>query len=136
MYSFRERLRRLLANCYGVDDLGRAIMIAAVVLLVVMTILRSSILSLVTTALLIWAFVRIFSKNYAKRQQENRKWLEVKGRFTRFAPRFRSSAPEKKDSTYAYFRCPNCRQMVRVPKGKGKIAISCPRCHNQFIRKT
>ncbi|OLA39727.1 MAG: hypothetical protein BHW31_03575 [Firmicutes bacterium CAG:110_56_8] len=62
------------------------------------------------------------ARNTYKRYQENRKFLQF---FTRL-----------KDRQNRYFDCPKCRQLVRVPRGKGKIAITCPRCKEKFIRKT
>ena len=62
------------------------------------------------------------SRNTYRRYQENRKFLQF---FTRL-----------KDRQNRYFDCPKCRQLVRVPRGKGKIAITCPRCKEKFIRKT
>ena len=72
--------------------------------------------------LMIWAIWRTLSRNTYKRYQENRKFLQLVGR--------------AKDRNNRYFDCPKCRQMVRVPRGKGKISITCPRCHEKFIRKT
>ena len=72
--------------------------------------------------LMIWAIFRTLSRNTYKRYQENRRFLQIVGRL--------------KDRNNRYFDCPKCRQMVRVPRGKGKISITCPRCHEKFIRKT
>ena len=72
--------------------------------------------------LMIWAIFRTLSRNTYRRYQENRKFLQF---FTRL-----------KDRQNRYFDCPKCRQLVRVPRGKGKIAITCPRCKEKFIRKT
>ena len=72
--------------------------------------------------LMILSIFRMLSRNTYKRYQENRKFLQIFDRL--------------KDREHRYFDCPKCRQMVRVPKGKGKIAISCPRCREKFIRKT
>ena len=73
-------------------------------------------------AMMIWAICRSLSRNTYKRYQENRKFLQLVGRI--------------KDRDNRYFDCPKCRQMVRVPRGKGKIAITCPRCHERFVKKT
>jgi ribosomal protein L37AE/L43A len=68
------------------------------------------------------ALFRTFSRNTYKRYRENRKFLMLVGRL--------------KDREHRYFECPRCRQPVRVPKGKGKIAISCPKCKEKFVKKT
>ena len=72
--------------------------------------------------LMIWAIFRALSRNTFKRYQENRKFLLFFDRL--------------KDRNNRYFDCPKCRQTVRVPRGKGKISITCPRCKERFIRKT
>ena len=73
-------------------------------------------------ALMFWAIFRALSRNTYKRYQENRKFLLIFDRL--------------KDRNNRYFDCPKCRQTVRVPRGKGKISITCPRCKEKFIRKT
>ena len=73
-------------------------------------------------ALLFWANFRTFSRNTYKRYQENRRYL-------RFMDQLR-------DKEHRYYTCPRCRQTVRVPKGKGKISITCPKCSERFIKKT
>ena len=80
------------------------------------------VLSLLSYGLLIWAIFRTFSRNTYKRYQENRIFLSWLDRI--------------KDREHRYFDCPRCRQQVRVPKGKGKIAITCPKCREKFIKKT
>lgn len=120
---------------YGSDQLNMAILIAAVLLSLINSILtvflRSSqvystiiapILSVAVYGLLIYSFFRMLSRNIYKRQRENR-------RFTQLWPRI-------KDRNNRYFRCPNCKQTVRVPRGRGKICIRCPKCGEKFTRKT
>lgn len=72
--------------------------------------------------LLFWALFRCFSRNTYKRYQENRKFLFLFARV--------------RDRKHRYFTCPRCRQTVRVPRGKGKIAVTCPKCRERFIKKT
>ena len=120
---------------YGSDQLNMAILVAAVLVSLtnsVLTVfLREStvysgivapILSVIVYGLLIYSFFRMFSRNIYKRQRENR-------RFTQLWMRL-------KDRNNRYFRCPNCKQTVRVPRGRGKICIRCPKCGKKFTRKT
>ena len=79
-------------------------------------------LLLVYYGLLIWAIFRMLSRNTYKRYQENRKYLRLIDRI--------------KDRQHKYFDCPRCRQQVRVPRGKGKISITCPKCKEKFVKKT
>lgn len=79
-------------------------------------------LILLSYVLLAWAIFRMLSRNTYKRYQENRKYLQFMDKL--------------KDREHRYFDCPRCRQPVRVPRGKGKIAITCPKCKEKFIKKT
>ena len=128
-------LRRFMYGRYGSDQLNMAILVAAVLVSLtnsVLTVfLREStvysgivapILSVIVYGLLIYSFFRMFSRNIYKRQRENR-------RFTQLWMRL-------KDRNNRYFRCPNCKQTVRVPRGRGKICIRCPKCGEKFTRKT
>ncbi len=120
---------------YGSDQLNMAILVAAVLVSLTNSILTvflrestvysgivAPILSVIVYGLLIYSFFRMFSRNIYKRQRENR-------RFTQLWMRL-------KDRNNRYFRCPNCKQTVRVPRGRGKICIRCPKCGEKFTRKT
>ena len=126
LYRMTAWIRRFMAGRYGTDKLSLAILGAALVLSVISTFLGTSmahlVLTLLSYALMYWALFRVFSRNTYARYEENRKFL-------RFFDRL-------KDRSHRYFNCPKCRQTVRVPRGKGKIAITCPRCKERFIQKT
>ena len=119
-------LRRFMAGRYGTDKLNMYILGAGVILCLLSMFIPVALVDLVLTAasygLMIWAISRTFSRNTYKRYQENRKFLLLLDRV--------------KDRQHRHFSCPKCRQPVRVPRGKGKIAIKCPRCGEKFIRKT
>jgi predicted membrane protein len=72
--------------------------------------------------LLFWYILRAFSRNIEKRNRENRRFLAFRSRLT--------------DKQNRYYRCPNCKQTVRVPRGRGKICIKCPKCSEKFVRKS
>lgn len=118
--------RQFMTGRYGTDKLNMAILVAGVVasLLPLFTPWDFADLALTVLAygLMFWALFRCFSRNTYKRYQENRKYLAFVSRI--------------KDREHRYFDCPRCRQPVRVPRGKGKIAITCPKCKEKFIRKT
>ena len=119
-------LRGFMAGRYGTDRLNMVILCAGLVasLLSVWTQSRglNLIFFLLSYGLMIWAIFRSLSRNTYKRYLENRKFLQLINRV--------------KDRQNRYFDCPKCRQVVRVPRGKGKIAITCPKCKEKFIRKT
>ena len=119
-------LRSFMAGRYGTDRLNMVILCVGLAVSLLSVFFRFTplnlLLVLLSYGLMIWAIWRSLSRNTYKRYQENRKFLQIVGRL--------------KDRRNRYFDCPKCRQMVRVPRGKGKISITCPRCHEKFIRKT
>ena len=120
------KLRRFMAGRYGTDRLNMTILMAGVIISLVGAFFQKPVINLLTTAaaygLMIWAICRSLSRDTYKRYEENRRFLQFFDRL--------------KDREHRYYDCPKCRQMVRVPRGKGKIAITCPRCREKFIRKT
>ena len=119
-------LRSFMAGRYGNDRLNMAILGAGLVASILSAAVSAPPANLIfwalSYALMIWAIFRALSRNTYKRYQENRKFLQIFDRL--------------RDRQNRYFDCPKCRQMVRVPRGKGKIAITCPRCKEKFIKKT
>lgn len=119
-------LCRFMAGRYGTDKLNMVILGVALVIVIIYSFLPYSIWQLLLWALsyglMIWAIFRSLSRNTYKRYEENRKFLRV--------------IEQLKDRQHRYFNCPRCRQRVRVPRGKGKISITCPKCREKFTRKT
>ena len=135
---FRNWLARSMAGRYGTDQLNRALNFATLVFLVLSLFLgRSGVGSLIwllALAGLVWGSFRTFSRNIPKRRRENevylglmRKWF---GGFRGARDRFR----QRRD--YRFFRCPSCRSWLRVPRGKGKLNITCRQCGERFTRST
>ena len=131
MKKIRQWFRWFMAGRDGTDKLNMALLVTALILCFLPTVLMllrlnipllNLVLALGSYALTGYAIFRCFSRNTYKRYEENRKYL-------RFVERLR-------DRDHKYFDCPRCRQPVRVPRGKGKIAISCPKCKEKFIRKS
>ena len=119
--------RRFMAGRYGTDKLNIALLGAGVVLSMLSFLLSrvpvvGLVLMLLSYGCLIITLMRCFSRNTYKRYRENRKFLMF---FQQF-----------KDKEHRYYDCPRCRQQVRVPRGKGKISITCPKCREKFIKKT
>lgn len=118
--------RKFMQGRYGNDKLNTAILVAGLIISLLQLFMPLFVLKwalmLISYVFLGWAIFRMLSRNTYKRYEENRKYL-------RFLDRM-------KDKEHKYFDCPRCRQSVRVPKGKGKIAITCPKCKEKFIKKT
>lgn len=122
-----DALRRFMYGRYGTDKLNTALLIGAVVLMLIgalggRKVPWLSVATLLAYVPLVWGIVRMYSRNVEKRRQENAAFLNFLSRL--------------KDKNNRYFKCPKCRQTVRVPRGKGKIAIRCPKCGEKFIKKT
>lgn len=92
------------------------------------------ILEIVSLAVIIFIIFRFFSKNLSARQKENIIYLKYKTRFMNFVRVKKSRMQRRKE--HHLFKCPNCGQIVSVPKGKGKIKIICPKCAKEFVRRS
>ena len=137
-------VQRMMAGRYGGDQLNLGLMIAYFVLIFLARLFRLPILFLLAPLLPIWGVYRIFSRNISARCRENAVFLQSWGRvrdwFRRSLQRFenrrnRTLYRMNDKKTHRYFRCPNCKSTLRVPKGRGKIAITCPVCRTEFIKK-
>lgn len=133
----RNWLNRFMAGRYGVDQLGRALSILACVLALVGIIGSRTALAYLwypALALLIYDYFRMFSRNSYKRQRENQWYLDHTEKLRRRMHLHRDQFKQRRD--YKFFNCPNCGTTVRVPKGKGTLTITCPRCKERFTRKS
>ena len=141
--SFFQRLRnglsRFMYGRNGADQLGLCIIWTAIVLDLISMLVKkngiiSSIIGLVTTVMVLWALFRVFSRNLEKRRAENaaflqKIWWPIKRKFN-------SGKQQRMDKEHKYFTCPNCKTVCRVPVGKGKIVITCPKCGAQIRGKS
>lgn len=134
----KKWLAKIMVGRYGVDQLTNFMLIFSMALLLIGVFLPGSIAGSVLTGiafgLLILGYSRVFSKKTGVRYQENQKFLRLRnrvtGRFRGFFDRLRQS------KTHRFYKCPQCGVTVRVPRGKGKIKITCPKCRNPFIKST
>ena len=85
-------------------------------------------------AAIVYSYFRILSRNTRKRYSENLKYLSYQNRVTTWFGKQQVRFRQRKD--YHYYRCPQCGQQLRVPRGRGKISITCPKCGHQFIKKS
>lgn len=120
-------------DIYGVDELEKFILSISFVLLLLSFFFRSYVLSVIISVILVYGIFRILSRNIQARRAENDRYLMLRDKLRGV---FRSGSQQAKDKEHVYFRCPNCHQLVRVPKGKGRISIHCPKCHTDFERRT
>ena len=126
MSKIKAAFGRFMLGRYGTDQLNILLLGIGIVLSMISFFIKQPVADLVLTilayGLLVVVSLRCLSRNTYKRYQENRKFLLF--------------LQKLKDRKHRYYDCPKCRQQVRVPRGKGKIAITCPKCREKFVRKT
>ena len=95
---------------------------------------KTRILALVLCALMLLAMFRMLSRNISRRRQEDMAYCRLAQRFLQAVAPYRKRWMERK--THRYFHCPQCRATLRVPRGRGKIRITCRVCRHEFDRTT
>lgn len=129
-----EKLRRFLAGRYGMDSLNKLLLVLTFILLVAIWFWPGRILKLIALILLVITYFRTFSRNISARYRENQKYLQLTAGLRGFLRKRKARFVQRK--TYRFYKCPKCHQQVRVPKGKGKISITCPKCKEKFVKKS
>ncbi len=129
----RQALARFMSGRYGGDQLNLFLIVVYVVLYVLSLILRWPVLNLLTLVLLIIAFFRMLSRNIDRRRAENTKFLQITRPVLR---NFKTLRVRVSDRDHRYFKCPNCGQQMRVPRGKGRITVHCRSCGATFEEKS
>lgn len=129
----KEKLYRFMQGRYGTDQLNRFIMILTVVLLVI-SMFGLRFLYVPGLLLLIYAYFRMLSKNLYKRRAENAVYMRYEYKVKQFFATIKRDRVQRK--THHIYRCPSCKQKIRVPRGKGRIEIKCPKCGQAFIKKS
>lgn len=134
MNSFKDKMARFMYGRYGMDQLSRNLSLICLVLLIVTMFVRNNVIYMIALVGIVYTYFRVFSRNISRRSEENEKYLrfhyKVVGKLNKIKFRIMDS------KTHRIFRCPSCSQKIRVPRGKGKISIKCPKCRIEFIKKT
>lgn len=129
----REKLQRFMWGRYGNDRFNQFLMACAIVFLLI-SFVGGGLFYILATGVMIYAYVRMFSRNVSKRTMENQWYLKQEMKVRSFFIKKKKELGQRK--IYRIYKCPNCKQKIRVPRGKGRIAISCRKCGNEFIKKT
>ena len=144
--NFLYRLSEFMRGRRGWDQFGFFLMVASFIIEIAGNILRMRIVYYIGLALFFYCIFRIFSKNLYKREQENQKYLRLvyrlkngreirkqkkKGTYTYDEDERRRNGAGG-STVYAYYYCPSCKQQVRIPAGKGRVNVTCPRCGEKF----
>lgn len=133
----KERIYRFMQGRYGGDQLNRFLMVLVLICFAISLLGgRAFYLTfyLIGTVLLIYAYFRMLSKNIYKRREENTAYLRYTYKARQTFATWKRDMKQRK--THHIYKCPSCRQKIRIPRGKGKIEIRCPKCGQTFIKKS
>lgn len=137
MSKFRLWLQRFMTGRRGPDEFARFLLIVSVVLVMLSNFFRgwtNAVLYTAGFASMVYCLIRILSRNQYKRHQENVWYLKQKGTVVRWLRSVRDRWTQRKE--YRFFRCPDCHALLRVPRSKGKLLLTCRKCGSRFERKT
>ena len=135
----KDKFYRFMQGRYGVDQFAKFTMGVALVSIVLAIFVNTgssagSLLDMLGLVAIVYTYFRIFSRNISKRTQENQKYLSATATIRQRLNKEKNLMKQRKD--YHIYTCPSCGQKVRIPRGKGKIEISCPKCHSKFVKRS
>ena len=134
LQNFAYKLQRFMIGRYGTDELNILLSIIGFILVILSFVPPMRFLYIPAFILLLFSLFRSYSRNISARQKERRIYLNLKYKIS--SP-FSLTAKKWRDrKTHKYYKCKKCKAIMRVPKGKGKIEITCPKCANKIIKKT
>lgn len=126
--------KKFMNGRYGVDQFSMVLLVTSILLMIIGRLTGLSLFIFISYIPLIFSIYRMFSKDIAKRRMENYKFSifisPIYSKYKKMQRRF------KERKTYKYFKCPNCHTELRLPKGKGRIKITCPKCKEKFEGRT
>ena len=134
LYSISQKLAQFMYGRYGNDALTRFLSIFCLVLFLIYIITRIFVFYALSIFLVFWSVFRSLSRNFSARQKELGKFLDISEKIKRWFNLRKRIFSERK--TTKYYKCKNCKAFLRVPKGRGKLEISCPKCKYTFIKRT
>ena len=132
--TLKEKFMRFMYGRYGVDTLGKYSLGAGLATMVLSIVFDSYTLSLLSWFFIILTYFRMFSRNLYKRSSENQTFLNKTYKLRTWFGKQNNMLTQRK--THHIYRCPGCKQKIRVPRGKGRIEIRCPKCHTTFIKNS
>ena len=135
--KFKQWLAQFMYGRRGMDEFSRFLLIAVLALILIGSCFRGflrPVFSVLEMAGLAYCYIRIFSRDIYKRQKENAWYLTKRRAVISWARSLKDRWAQRKD--YRFFRCPSCKTLLRVPKNKGKLLLTCRKCGNRFERKT
>ena len=131
--KIKNGFRNFMMGRHGSDQLSFALLVAGIVLSLLTSITGIIIFYYIGLAAYIWAIFRMFSKNRVKRSAENQKYLNFRNNFKSNISQF--FVRLKNAKKYRYFRCPECKARLRLPRKVGEVTVTCGKCRHQFRQK-
>lgn len=122
----REKFARFMYGRYGIDEFSRFLMAAVIVVMILNIFIHSPILSIAVWMGIIFVYYRMFSRNHTRCLAQNRWYLS----------QVRKISCYKDIRTHHIYTCKSCRQKIRIPRGKGRIIIRCPKCGYEFMKRS
>lgn len=137
---FRADMKEAMKRRCGLDELNNFIMLVAFIYVLAALLTGIMWFAVVGAVFIVIGYLRVFSKNLDKRGRENAVYMRYMGSFVNVMGFCKKSIKmwwkTFKDPEYMYFVCSSCHQTIRVPKGKNKVSIRCPKCSKTFIKRT
>ncbi len=134
----KEKLYRFMQGRNGVDSLSKFLLITGVVVVLLSALFGSHPVGMffyfLGWVVIIYCYFRMFSRNISKRYAENEAFLNRTYKIRSFFQKQINIWKQRR--VYHIYTCPGCRQKIRIPRGKGKIEIRCPKCGTTFIKKS
>ena len=133
MRNLKDKLYRFMQGRYGNDQFNRFLIITAMVLLI-LSMFLGDFLYAIAAVIMIYAYYRMFSRKIYQRAGENQWYLQKEMKVKNWLGSKKKQLVQSK--THHIYKCPNCKQKIRVPRGRGKIEIRCQKCGTKFIKKS
>lgn len=131
--DMKDKLQSFMIGRYGADSFSKFLLILSVINIAV-SFLFGRLFCVIAILLLLYNYYRMFSKDYEKRYKENMKYKDILCRITAIFRNWKNILEQRK--THHIYKCPSCRQKIRIPRGKGRIIVTCPKCKTEFRKRS
>lgn len=136
----RQDIKDAMSRRNGLDELNNFLMLIGFIFVVIALFSHKWIFTLIGTVFIVLCYIRVFSKKIEKRKKENDLYMKYMGNVVKkcefFKLCFNMKIKSIQDAEYVYFVCSKCGQIIRIPKGKNKVSIRCPKCSQTFVKRT
>lgn len=130
-----EKFKKFMVGRYGVDQLSNGLNFIFLLFVIIGLLSKKSFFLVLALVPMIYNYYRMFSKNFSKRYNENRIYTNIMAPYYNWLEKITKKLQKYQNrdrKNYKYFTCKSCKQELRIPRGKGKVTITCPRCKHSF----